>query len=297
MNSFIVPAHNEQRGIGRALQAIHAAAQVIGRPYEIIVVDDSSTDETASVAHEHNATVLPVRHRQIAATRNSGAGAAQGKRFFFVDADTIISPGVLASALRSLDKGAAGGGAPARFEADAPLYARLLLLWLGLSMRVAGISGGTPPQQTPTCPCGNRQMSGCPHDCQTSSILSFKQIKSWIPSINKILFLGVAGRVVVKFIAVRFILSHISRALCNLPRIGLFYGPESGTKLEIEGFTPSSEEDKSSHFDQVGPATSRTSESRCCSAVTSRSETTPRRRVLRSSTRQWRSSTLGAVIP
>src|SRR5207249_2819322 len=37
-----------------------------------------------------------VRHRQIAATRNSGARAAQGKRFFFVDADTIISPGVLA---------------------------------------------------------------------------------------------------------------------------------------------------------------------------------------------------------
>jgi len=142
MISFIVPAHNEQGGIGRALQAIHASAQVIGRPYEIIVVDDSSTDETAGVAREHNATVLPVSHRQIAATRNSGARAAQGERFFFVDADTIISPGVLASALRSLDKGAAGGGAPARFEADAPLYARLLLLWLGLGMRVAGISGG-----------------------------------------------------------------------------------------------------------------------------------------------------------
>src|SRR5438552_3401646 len=33
---------------------------------------------------------------------------------------------------------------------------------------------GTPPQQMPTCPCGNRQISGCPHDCQRSSILSFK---------------------------------------------------------------------------------------------------------------------------
>ena len=34
---------------------------------------------------------------------------------------------------------------------------------------------------------------------------------------------------------------------------GLFYGPESGTKLEIEGFAPGSEEDKRSRFDQVGP--------------------------------------------
>src|SRR5437660_2782996 len=142
MISFIVPAHNEQAEIGRTLRAIDDAARVVGQPYEIIVVDDASTDATAEVARQHNATVLPVNHRQIAATRNSGARAAQGERFFFVDADTIISPGVLSSALRSLDKGAAGGGAPARFEADAPLYARLLLLWLGLSMRVAGISGG-----------------------------------------------------------------------------------------------------------------------------------------------------------
>ena len=34
---------------------------------------------------------------------------------------------------------------------------------------------------------------------------------------------------------------------------GLFHGPESRTKLEVEGFTPGSEDDKRSHFDQVGP--------------------------------------------
>src|SRR6266850_4882004 len=142
MVSFIVPAHNEQACLGRTLQAIHESARIVGQPYEIIVVDDASTDATAEVARQRNATVLPVKHRQIAATRNSGARAAQGEQLLFVDADTIISHGLLASALRSMDKGAAGGGAPARFEADAPLYARLLLLWLGLAMRVAGISGG-----------------------------------------------------------------------------------------------------------------------------------------------------------
>ncbi len=41
-----------------------------------------------------------------------------------------------------MDKGAAGGAAPARFEGDAPLYAHFLLWWLRLWMRLAGIAGG-----------------------------------------------------------------------------------------------------------------------------------------------------------
>jgi glycosyltransferase involved in cell wall biosynthesis len=142
MISFIVPAHNEQAQLGRTLRAIHSAAHPVGQPYEVIVVDDASADATSEIARQNNARVVSVNNRQIAATRNSGARAALGERLLFVDADTIISPGVLASALRSMDKGAVGGGAPARFEADAPLYARLLLLSFGLAMRIAGISGG-----------------------------------------------------------------------------------------------------------------------------------------------------------
>src|SRR5688572_7841427 len=142
MISFIVPAHNEQAVIGRTLQAIHDAARIVGQPYEIIVVDDASTDATAEIARQHGATVLPVNHRQIAATRNSGARAAQGQRLFFVDADTTINARVVASALRHMDKGAVGGGAPARFDSTAPLYARLSMWWFGLLMRLPGIAGG-----------------------------------------------------------------------------------------------------------------------------------------------------------
>lgn len=142
MISFIVPAHNEQAGLGRTLQAIHDSARVVGQPYEIVVVDDASTDATAAIARQHHATVFPVSHRQIAATRNSGGRSAQGDRLFFVDADTTINPRAVASALRCLDKGAAGGGGPVRFDGVVPLYARLLLWWLGLFMRLVGISGG-----------------------------------------------------------------------------------------------------------------------------------------------------------
>src|SRR5438445_9468244 len=111
MISFVVPAHNEQACLGRTLQAIDESARVVGHPYEIIVVNDASTDATAEVARQHNATVLPVNHRQIAATRNSGGRAARGDQLFFVDADTTINPRTVASALRCMDKGAAGGGA------------------------------------------------------------------------------------------------------------------------------------------------------------------------------------------
>jgi len=142
MISFIIPAHNEQAGIGRTLQAIHDAARTVGQPYEIIVADDASTDATAEIARRHGATVVPVNHRQIAATRNSGGRAAQGERLFFVDADTTINSGVVAAALRTMDKGAAGGGTSARFEGDVPLYAPLLLWWFGWFLRLAGIAGG-----------------------------------------------------------------------------------------------------------------------------------------------------------
>ena len=142
MISFIVPAHNEQSCLARTLKAIHEATRSIGQPYEVIVVDDASTDSTADIARQHNAIVLPVNHRQIAATRNSGGRAAQGERLFFVDADTTINSRVITSALRYMDKGAIGGGAPTRFDKIAPLYARLLLWWFGLLMRLPGISGG-----------------------------------------------------------------------------------------------------------------------------------------------------------
>ena len=142
MISFIVPAHNEQAGLGRTLQAIHDSAHVVGQPYEAIVVDDASTDATAEVARQHKATVLPVNHRQIAATRNAGARAASGERMFFVDADTTINARAVTAALRSMDRGAVGGGAAVWFDGAVPLYGRLLAVLMGVIVKGVGFTGG-----------------------------------------------------------------------------------------------------------------------------------------------------------
>jgi glycosyltransferase involved in cell wall biosynthesis len=142
MISIIVPAHNEQARISRTLEAIHESARAAGLAYEIIVVNDASTDATPDIARQHGAFVLSVNHRQIAATRNSGGRAARGSRLFFVDADTTINPEALAAALGQMDKGAVGGGAPVRFDGELPLYGHLVNLIAGLLIKLAGFPGG-----------------------------------------------------------------------------------------------------------------------------------------------------------
>ncbi len=142
MISFIVPAHNEQAVIGRTLQAIHDSARAVGQPFEIIVVDDASTDATAEIARQHEATVVTVNHRQIAATRNSGGRAARGERLFFVDADTFVNPRAVAAALRYMDRGAVGGGGAVLFDGPVPLYVRLVALLGVIVAKLVSFTGG-----------------------------------------------------------------------------------------------------------------------------------------------------------
>jgi hypothetical protein len=144
MISFVVPAHNEQAYLGRTLRAIHEAARTIGKPHEIIVANDASTDTTAEIARENNARVVGVDHRQIAATRNSGARAARGERIFFVDADTTINARAVAEALKAMDNGAVGGGGPTWLGKDeiVPLYIRLIAIFALIVPRLVGFSGG-----------------------------------------------------------------------------------------------------------------------------------------------------------
>lgn len=142
MISFIVPAYNEARVLPSTLTAMHEAAQALGEPYEIVVADDASSDRTALIAVEHGAHVVPVAHRQIAATRNSGARAARGEHLIFVDADTWVNAAVVGATLKALRAGAVGGGAAIAFDGAVPRFARMLQPLMSVYFRWARWAAG-----------------------------------------------------------------------------------------------------------------------------------------------------------
>jgi glycosyltransferase involved in cell wall biosynthesis len=126
MISFIVPAHNEELLIGATLASIHAAAHETEVDYEVLVVDDASTDATASIAVVTGARVLPVNKRQISAVRNAGAREARGDIFVFVDADTLANAEAVRAVRQAIQDGAVGGGCLFRFDGRLPVWARLV---------------------------------------------------------------------------------------------------------------------------------------------------------------------------
>jgi glycosyltransferase involved in cell wall biosynthesis len=137
-----VPAHNEEPLLETTLHAIHAAGRALAEPYEVIVVDDASTDGTAAVAGANGARVVPVCVRQIAAARNAGARAAAGSVLIFVDADTVASAAAVTAAVAAVRSGAAGGGARVDFDGRIPLWARACLALLRIGMRIGRLAAG-----------------------------------------------------------------------------------------------------------------------------------------------------------
>jgi glycosyltransferase involved in cell wall biosynthesis len=89
--SVIIPARNAGKTLPICLSSI-AAMQAPAGGYEIIVVDDGSTDDTAACAAQFGAAVISRRHRCVAAVRNTGAAKARGKILAFLDSDVKVDP-------------------------------------------------------------------------------------------------------------------------------------------------------------------------------------------------------------
>jgi glycosyltransferase involved in cell wall biosynthesis len=96
--SIIVPARNEAACLGRCLESL---TQQRGISFEIIVVDDGSTDGTRKIAESFlglrvvDAAPLPAGWSGKTNAMLTGAYAAQGEWLLFTDADTLHLPGSL----------------------------------------------------------------------------------------------------------------------------------------------------------------------------------------------------------
>ena len=86
--SVVVPAHNEADTLPAALASL--AAQRCPAPYEVIVVDNASTDATATVAARAGATVVAEPRLGVCRARQTGVAAARGEIVVSTDADTTL---------------------------------------------------------------------------------------------------------------------------------------------------------------------------------------------------------------
>jgi glycosyltransferase involved in cell wall biosynthesis len=100
--SVIVPARNAARTIGETLAAL--ARQDLPEPYEVVVVDDGSDDETAALAERFGGAVRVVRSegRGPGPARNAGATASRAPVLAFTDADCAPTPGWLQTGMAAL---------------------------------------------------------------------------------------------------------------------------------------------------------------------------------------------------
>jgi glycosyltransferase involved in cell wall biosynthesis len=138
--SFVVPAHDEEALLAATLRAIREAADASGERYEVIVVDDASSDSTGKIAQEAGAKVVRVDLRNIGAVRNAGARAAKGDTLVFVDADTIVAPEAIRGVVAARRRGAVGGGALVRLDGPLPWWAAVYVravLWMLVRARWA----------------------------------------------------------------------------------------------------------------------------------------------------------------
>ncbi len=101
--SVIIPLYNRREEIGRA---IASALRQSHAPHEIVVVDDSSRDNSASaVAALGDQRIRLLRHernRGAAAARNTGIAAAEGEWIALLDSDDEWEPEKLARQLAAL---------------------------------------------------------------------------------------------------------------------------------------------------------------------------------------------------
>jgi glycosyltransferase involved in cell wall biosynthesis len=89
--SVIMPAHNAAAFLPRVMDALQAS-DLSRENWELVVVDDASKDETASVAARYADTVvrLPNRPHGPAYARNRGVEASRGDIVMFLDSDVVV---------------------------------------------------------------------------------------------------------------------------------------------------------------------------------------------------------------
>jgi len=145
--SVVVCAHNAARTLSRCLDSLTRCEYPA---LEVIVCDDGSSDDTATVAQRSGVRLLELPHRGLSAARNAGIDAASGEIVAFLDADAACHPEwpyYLALSLE--DDGVAATGGPNLQMADAGFTERAVAASPGGPVHV--LVGDDRAEHVPGC--------------------------------------------------------------------------------------------------------------------------------------------------
>lgn len=108
--SVIIPAYNAEKYLRSCLISLREQSF---RDFEIVVVDDGSSDKTFEVASSYADRVIRTPHNLgVGEARNLGASRARGEIFVFTDADVVVPPHWLKRLVQNIDKGFKCVGGP-----------------------------------------------------------------------------------------------------------------------------------------------------------------------------------------
>jgi glycosyltransferase involved in cell wall biosynthesis len=136
--SIFVPAHNEAMNLGGAVQDIVAAAEARGDEYEILLVDDGSTDGTAEVAArlaQHNPRIKVIRHatkQGIAAGYRAALAQTTLQYFSFLPGDREVRAASIQAIFKAV--GSADLVVPYHANQEARAWHRRVMTWMSTAM-------------------------------------------------------------------------------------------------------------------------------------------------------------------
>ena len=115
--SLTIPAHNEEKYIGRCIESIISSARYASQPVEIVVALNRCTDRTRDIAESLGARCIVEDTKCIAAVRNAAVRASTAPAVATLDADSWMSPNTIAEVItRVYDARYVGGGSMVKLE-------------------------------------------------------------------------------------------------------------------------------------------------------------------------------------
>lgn len=108
--SLVIPCYNEQENVPTLLSRVEASMNLIGKPYEVLIVDDGSTDQTPQMLNEAKARLPWLRVLRMkknagqSAGFEAGFGAARGTYIATIDADLQNDPEEVPRLVKMLDE-------------------------------------------------------------------------------------------------------------------------------------------------------------------------------------------------